>query len=542
MSGPTLAMPRERGASFLYDASMARALALTIVVSHAVLAWYLRSPGIVFGEDDATYLLLARELRHFSYREVQDIAAPIHARFPPLYPLLLAVVGWPVGDRLDVLYALMACCSAATLLLFHDAARRAVGEQVALAALVVTAFNPGMLWIGGNLMAEAPFTLLVTLALWALVREDESPRYALLAGIAVYLAALTRTAGVVFIPALFAYWVARGRYRRAVWFGSVALVTVGGWLAWTFAAPDPGSRRLYIADIGARGRDAGRSFLLEMLGRMPGRARLYLLRMLPDALALAVVPGTRVDNVAWLVATLGFGAAGVGVLRRRWPALVAFLAAYAALLLVWRHATPRFLTPVTALLFTLLLAGCAWCGERWLPSVRRWVVPAIAALLLAGALARDARAVAAMRACDRSHPVDAPTCLSPDERESMRLAAWVRDSTPPTARLFTSKERAFYWHTGRRTINEDRALREHPDSLAAYLRAREVAYAIVAPVGVWQWLHNDLLARACRDFDVVHSVSDRAMVLHLRAPGEGDDGGASCRALAPNRVANPRRP
>ncbi|MBK9407233.1 MAG: glycosyltransferase family 39 protein [Gemmatimonadetes bacterium] len=196
-------------------------VALVVALAHAVAAWSLRAPGFAWGEDDAAYLLLAQELRHFSYREVQDVLAPMHARFPPLFPVLLAIVGAPFGDNLDVLIAFVALCSAGALLLFYDGTRRVLGDTVALPAALLLAINPAMLWMGGNLMAEAPFVLLTMLALWALAREDESPRFALLAGIAVYLAALTRTAGVVFVVAIFGYWVARKRYRRAALFSSV---------------------------------------------------------------------------------------------------------------------------------------------------------------------------------------------------------------------------------------------------------------------------------------------------------------------------------
>ncbi|MBK6843377.1 MAG: glycosyltransferase family 39 protein [Gemmatimonadetes bacterium] len=138
----------------------------------------------------------------------------MHARFPPLFPLMLAVVGWPVADNLDVLIAFVSLCSAGAILLAYDGARRAFGDDVALSVALLMALNPAVLWMGGNLMAEAPFVLFTMLALWGLVREDESPRYALVAGVAVHLAALTRTAGVVFAAAIFGYWIVRRRYAR----------------------------------------------------------------------------------------------------------------------------------------------------------------------------------------------------------------------------------------------------------------------------------------------------------------------------------------
>ncbi|MBK8060955.1 MAG: hypothetical protein IPK33_24605 [Gemmatimonadetes bacterium] len=108
----------------------------------------------------------------------------------------------------------------------------------------------------------------------------------------------------------------------------------------------------------------------------------------------------------------------------------------------------------------------------------------------------------------------------------------MRDSTAPGDVFFVSKERAFFVHSGRRSINQDRGLREPPDSLAAYLRARQVRYAVVTPVGVYAREHNALLARACRDFAVVRQFAGSSALLRVRDAGEADDGGATCRTLA----------
>lgn len=507
-------------------------LALAIVLGHAIAAWWLRTPGFAWGEDDAAYLLLAKELRHFSYRDVQDVLAPVHARFPPLFPLLLAVVGAPVADNLDVLLAFVALCSAGALLLFYAAARRTLGDDIALAALALAALNPDVLGMGGALMAEAPFTLFTMLALWALTHEDESPRFAVLAGAAVYLAALTRTAGVVFVVALFAYWIVRGRYRRAALFSTVAVMTIGVWLVWTFSAPDPDTRRLYVADIGARGRASGTHFLAEMAGRVPARARRLLTSIVPTSLALPTKAGIVADNVAWVVVLLTLGLAGVAAQVRRWQAAIAFLATYLLLLLVWRHSAVRFVTPVTPLLLALLIAGAAWLADRRLPTARPWVVLALVVVLGLGALARDTERASAIRACDRSNPVDSPTCWPIEDREALQVARWARDSTRADDLFFVSKERAFFYHSGRRSINQDRALRETPATIAAYLRSQGVRYAMVAPIGVWGWEHNSLIAQACRDFALVHRVSEATVLLRVREAGEADDDGETCRALA----------
>src|SRR5688572_26547049 len=228
-------------------------VALIATLAHLVLAWLMRTPGLGWGEDDAAYLLLSEQIQQLRYLDVQDILAPVHARFPPGFPAMLAVVGKLTGGRLDAMLAFVALCSAVSVLLLFDAARRVLGDEVAVLATVVYAINPGSLADAGNLMSEAPFKMLVYLALWGALRDTEGTRFAVVAGAATILAALTRSAGVVFIPALGAYWLWKRRYRWVIGLGLGSLVVVA-WFAFSFNAPDASDRRLYVADI--KGRQA----------------------------------------------------------------------------------------------------------------------------------------------------------------------------------------------------------------------------------------------------------------------------------------------
>ncbi|MCC6774309.1 MAG: glycosyltransferase family 39 protein [Gemmatimonadaceae bacterium] len=507
-------------------------LVLVLVVCHAIVAWLMRTPGFGWGEDDSGYLLLGQQLRHFSYREVQDVLAPVHARFPPVFPAMLAVVGAVFGDQLDVLFSVVALASAGSVFLLYSAARRVAGEELALLATLLYAINPSALADGGTLMAEAPFKLFVMLALWALTREDEGPRFAIIAGVATCLAALTRTAGVVFVPALVGYWLVNRQYRRALIFSVAALATVGLWIGFTFAAPDPDNRRLYIADLGARGRRAQESVLHTTITRLLPRMRRYLTTGIPTVLSFPTIERVLIDNVVWLVSTVVFGVTGFVVLLRRWRGAAAFLLAYGLLLMVWRYALDRFLHPIVPLLYFTLLLGAWWLGSAHAPRARPWLLATFVGLVAWGSLRTDARLFQRAMACDRANPAGPSTCWPIPERNYLRLANWVRDSTPPDAIFFVSKERAFYMHAGRKSINQDRGLQEDSVSLGDFLRARGVSYATVTPVGVRSGPHNRLVAAACREFSLVRRFSEQTMLLRVRAPGESSATDDACAALA----------
>ena len=508
--------------------SRATLLAIGFSIVHVLLAWLVRSPGFAWGEDDAAFLLLARDLQSFHYRELQDVLLPVHARFPPVFPAMLALVGKVTGNHLDVLLAFVGLCSATSLFFFYDAARRKVGEEIALIAAALFAINPTALVDAGSLMSEAPFKLFIALAVWGVARETEGPRYVVIAITATILAALTRTAGIVLIPALGMYWLLKRRFRWTMGLALASLAVVA-WLVFAFNAPDASDRRLYVADVkGADGQVSTR--LVTSMQRLGPRTREYLQNYIPWSLGVPTIPGTPIDNAIWVVAAIVFGLAGLVALMKQWTIASLFLLSYGALLMYWRYGFDRLLRPVVPLMLVTILTGLSVIGQRFFPRYRRWVVFAFGAALAIGALGRTAVDVSTHLQCDRSAPADSPSCWSREERELLKLAHWVRDSTPPDAVFFVSKERAFFVHASRRSINQDRALREDSTTIADYLRSRGVAYTVLTPVGVRMRRHTQLVRSACRDFELVKRFSNRAMVLRLLPGAAASDSATACAA------------
>lgn len=505
-------------------------------IAHVVLAWLTRIPALSWGEDDAGYILLAQQLRHFGYREVQDIAAPIHARFPPGYPLLIAVLGWPFADATDALLALNMLFSVATIALTYLAARRYLGETIALLTAALFAINPMTVWDSAHVMAEAPFKFLMMLGVWALTREDEDARFAVLAGAAILAAALTRSAGLFLLPALGLYWLLRRRYR---WFGIfvlAALCTVGAWTAWTLVAPEPEQRRLYVSVVSQGGGRAHTNFVVDQLLRLPARARRLTTIVFPFVLAFPAVPGTPIDNLVSFGALVGLGGVGVILMLRRWTAAALITLCYGALLLVWRYAVERFANPLVPFLIAAMLVGIDWLARRFAPRLRGWGLAAMAVLLTIGAAQLNGERLASALDCDRNDPVNS-ACWDATYRDYLKAARWVRDSTPTSAVFFVNKERGFYLHSARLTINQDRALQEDSLSLASYLRSTGAHYTVATRVGLRAAQHDRLLASACRDFTLLRSFPSNTLVLRLREPGDSADGGGACRALEPYRNA-----
>lgn len=505
------------------------AIAILLVLSHFAIAWYLRVPGLEWGEDDAAYLLLAESLRNFSYRELQDVLAPLHARFPPVFPAMLALVGAD-GDRgLATGLVVVAACSAASLALLFDAVRRVLGVELAALTVALVAISPAQLQFGGTVMSEAPFQLFVMLALWALVREGEGWGWPWVAITGTILAALTRTAGVVFIPALWAYWRWKGEKRSAMRL-LLASLPVAGWLVFTFLAPEADDRRLYIADLTAVGSSERNFFVARFLGTVRTTWH-YLSSITPDVLAIPTVAGTPVDNAAWMVAFLVICAAGLLALARRWPAAAFFLIAYSILLVSWIYSFGRLLHPILPLLIVVLVLGVSQLARWRTPAWHGWLLAGLATLLGGGALRADLVLARRLKACDRTQPWESPSCWPEAHRSYLRLARWVRDSTPADAIFFVNKERAFYVHSGRRSINQDRGLREDSSTIGPYLRQHGVDFTVFTPIGVRSRRHSTLLVTACREFSIVRMFSPTTALLQVRTERALDESDSSCVTL-----------
>jgi hypothetical protein len=86
-------------------------------------------------------------------------------------------------------------------------------------------------------------------------------------------------------------------------------------------------------------------------------------------------------------------------------------------------------------------------------------------------------------------------------------------------------------HTGRKTINQDRALREDTTSIGGYLRSRGVTHTVLTPVGVRARAHARQLRGACREFDLVKQISPQTMLLQVAPQSSSTDSTPACTAI-----------
>lgn len=518
------------------------AAALTVaalaLLLHAWLAWSTRLPMISTGGDDAVYLALARALRDGSYRELWVPGTPIHAMYPPGYPLLLAMIGATGSADVPRMIGLNIGASVMALFLTAILACR-IAPWLGVATVIVLAPNPGLVHAAGFSTAEPVFTALVLATLVAVPGVGARANGRLVvAGACAIGASLTRSIGVALIIALLLDWMLDRRWRAAALLGAASALTVGSWLAWTVRAPRLAEGSSYIADAVFTPAAAPTPFVMVLAARVAENVPAYLTRALPEVLAQPALPGTVLDNVLGLALLVMFGTAGAICARRRLRTGVLFLAVYAAVMALWPYWFARLLLPVLPLLVLLLLAG-AWSLSAPVRHRRRSVVvTAFVAALLALVTVPPMRDRYVQTAgCDRS--VDARrslSCVSGRQRDFFAAVDEIARLAPATTPLLTAKAATVFVLSGRQSVRQDVALRQRdPDRFIAWLRERNVELVLLSHMQFQQWHVSPMLQARCRSFALVRTFPTHAAVLRLRpvdAPDPSLDGESACVAIS----------
>lgn len=369
---------------------------LLILVQALVLAG-VAIPAPHDGGDHTAYLTLAYALTEgLGYIELWDPDLPLHTKYPPGYPLVLAllmVFGATTWSAFKLSSAV--AISAATLAAFAWAARRvgALGAGgLALLLILAAGWQDASRWI----LSEPWFLLWTFLAFWAadLALEpgsglgtgvpvgeggDRSARasagspgddpagrgdprqtlWLLLAGFGALMAFGVRSAGLPLVLAFLLVLLWNRRFRAAGVFAGVTALSVGGWLARTarggegayqdeFWLADPYDPELGTVGVGG------------LLARIWENLVLYVGRVLPGEWWsgapewLLLVGGLAMT----LLALWGW----LSRLLRRPGLAEIFLPLYGGMILIWPQvwSGDRFLLPLLPLI--ILYAGTVVVG------------------------------------------------------------------------------------------------------------------------------------------------------------------------------------
>ncbi len=180
----------------------------------------------------ATNLLDGKGLQKWDYQGLfsdPSRALVVRSFRPPLLPVLLAGVYSLAGHHFWAGRAVMALLSAATCIVGMRIARRLFGGSAATVAGLLMALYPRLVYYGGLIATETPYTFLLTLAVAVLLaaQRDEKRLWRWpLAGALIALATLCRSALLGFLPVV-CLWALAVRPRKLGAAGDAALLAAG---------------------------------------------------------------------------------------------------------------------------------------------------------------------------------------------------------------------------------------------------------------------------------------------------------------------------
>lgn len=341
------------------------AIAVLAAVFAVLFTW---QPGLASLHDDSvSYLVMAQAYSPFQAAPASIVAAAPHEKYPPLFPLLLALTGGAFDWR--IAHAIVALSFGASVLLLGFHARQVTASAgIGFAAALVYAFMPGA-WLNmKGILSEFPF---MALSFGALILHQRSSAKPLARGDAIALGALlaavlmTRTIGVALLLAVAGAEIFRLRATR----DARRLRLLG----WTFGIPMATALIWYLLRPAA-GEDAYASFgnrVAQDAARQGVAWVLSLLQVNVSALADAWLAALMIFwGEPWrpgflLACALGILGAVATLLRAsRGEVDALYCVAFVAILLVWPF--PGQMFRLAFPVFPLVIVNFLWAWHRFL--------------------------------------------------------------------------------------------------------------------------------------------------------------------------------
>lgn len=465
------------------DRNLLRALpasgwALIAVAVHVILGLLFFDPTLFPGGDNATYMVLGDAIR--SGRGYVDLflpGAPIHTKYPPVFPLWLAGLGLFGGLQLFKFSAL--AMTAGAVYLTFRLGERGQGAGLGITAALLLAVSPVALQYSHVVLSEALFTVLLLASLLGLESESRRSRFVGL-GFAV-AAFFTRSAG---LPILFAIPIfALLRRERLLGLVSLAaaILSVGGWtLFQRFVTPDQPGYLQQLLLLNPYDPGKGSVDLAGLLTRAALNSWRYVSVELPGAF------GSRAGGGLRGISTAGLGILGSALVLVGWsretvrkPSVRGlFLALYLPLLILWPEVWTdrRFLLPVLPVILLYLVDGARRIGDAGGRGFGRALAVGAALTFAAPAVASSVVRVPDSLWCQRAYR-DGFACDLPNYGSFYDAARWAAGNTPSDAVIANRRPNLFYWLSGRR--GDVYPFSDDPEVVMAGLEAMGADYVVV---------------------------------------------------------------
>ncbi len=543
--GPKAAVAEGGALAGDFGGRFVRPMQIAVVVLLACLfvaiGWAGRSKVELRSGDELTYFSLSDAVRQGTYREVYRPSAPLHIKYPPGYPIFLAVARSVVQEKLELIPAVNLVLAATAMVLLCVAGRTVRsgwadgihGGWLAIAPLFLLCINRGVLRLAGSYYSESLFLLLSVLTLIAALRADSGARgWSYVAILLSAVCFLTRTAGIAMVAAI-GLWLLLGTRRNREWlfFAIVSAAAVGGWFTyvWRVQAIEP-SVRSYAFDLGLTGVPAAAREQIGFITRVLLGAKEYLLYALPADMWLRS-GSTATLRVLPLLLLFYVGLPfGLWLLWKRWRAAALYLICYAGVVFAFPYRDSRLTVPAVPLVVLAVVYGM-WSLTQYLTA--RWRPPVRVAflLVLVYCSATGTRSLVVDRSqCDRSDPYDKPQCYDAKTRDMILASQYLAANTAPTANALAWRASSVAFLSKRRVESALIVKQAPPEQFGAMVRSRGIGYVVLTPLHDFETVSlADGLIASCADFTLAQKFPEGSVVLATRSNPDARDN--ACDAL-----------
>lgn len=459
-----------------------RLLFAVVVALSGLVVYTVFNPLPHLGGDNAGYIALAHGLlTQGAYVDVFDPQGLPHTKYPPVFPLLLALLIAGGARTWVALKTTAAVATVAAVAFTYLWAARTLHALGAFAVALLVALSVGVVYYSQWVLSDPLFLALTVASLYALTRADRAGggadgadgadgrdrdgaraadrehsrpersaldvRWLAVGVLGTGLAYFTRSAGLPLVIALLGWLAVRRAWRS---FAVSAAILGGPMLAWLLRGRSDGVAQ-YASEfwmVNPYDPSLGTVGVAGLVGRVLENAAGYVSGHLP----MGVVGGD-----APAVAAVGLGlvvAATAGWLlqaRERVGPAELFFPLYWGVILVWPTvwSGDRFALPLLPLIF-VYGALALRAATRKLPEAVHPIVATVVLLVLLVPAGDDwRRAASRTPACPeevRSRSLWA--CYGPRVQSFMTAAAWSATGVPDGSAVLSRKPRHFYLESG----------------------------------------------------------------------------------------------
>jgi hypothetical protein len=495
-----------------------------LVAAHVLLAVLVFDPTLFPGADAGHYMVLGESLRNgMGFRDIHLPGSPLHAKFPPGYPLILAVASWIGG--LQLFKAASLVFAAGSVWLTYRIARSLLGRRVAFVAAGLFAMAPVLLDFSHRVLSEAAFTFLLLLVVAATLGDRRVGAAALAAAGAAFF---TRTAGLSVLLTLVVWTLLSSDGRRFLAAVTVASICVVGWAVYQHLAQptQPGYLQQLIQE-NPYVPEAGTVSLVDFPARAATNLWRYVSSELPGSFGFRTVRRETVAGTA-VVGIVLSSLALFGWLRsavRQFSVAHLVVAFYVGLILLWPPVWTdrRFLLPILSLLVIFGAVGTVDALERVGPRVGYATMGLVAAGVATVALIASGSIVPYRVECQFSYRNGYP-CDRPQYREFYAMGWWASENTPVGSVIANRSPATFYLFSRRQ--GDLYVYSQDPSIVIRGLEEMGADYVLVDRLSATTAMYLiPAIAANLERFEVVHTVG-------------GEEGTALLRMLSAPRTAS----